>query len=418
MRVVVAGVVTIPPFSAGCAWNRLQYVIGLLRLGHDAYLVEEVKPPWCSAGGRPCAYRDSDNRHAFASLLRQFDLAGHACQVYDGGAETTGLSYDELLAVARDADLLIDISGHVQTDSLLDSFRRGRRAYFDHDPVYTQLWRAEYGKDLRFAQYDVFLTVGLNIGTPHSPIPDCGIEWRRALPPVVPEFWARIGARAAPADGPFTTVASWGGYADLSFRGEWYRTKYDEFRHFADLPRRAGQPCEVLLKSVREHDDGVSLLREGGWVVRTAPGTLDLTAYRDYLARSRAEIGITKGAYAKGRSGWFSDRTASYLAGGRPALVQSTGFEWRLPTGAGLVTFMDAEEAVAGVESINRNYPAHCRAAREFAAAYLDYRKVLPGMLDACGSLPARAPVALPDLRGEPTVSSHERTAIGLTEEA
>jgi hypothetical protein len=265
-------------------------------------------------------------------------------------------------------------------------------------------------------------TVGLNIGTPHSPIPDCGIEWHHALPPVVPEFWAGVAARPAPKDAPFTTVASWGGYADLCFRGEWFRTKYDEFRRFAELPRRAGQTLEVLLKNVRKDDDGVRLLRENGWAVREAPETSDLSAYRDYLAGSRAEIGITKGAYAKGRSGWFSDRTASYLAGGRPALVQSTGFEWRLPTGAGMLTFADMEQAVAGVESMNCDYPAHCRAAREFAAAYLDYRKVLPGMLDACGASAAKSardeprPAPRPPRQAESP--AHGRTVMSLGKEA
>jgi hypothetical protein len=291
---------------------------------------------------------------------------------------------------ARGADLLINISGHVTSDLVLDGVQR--LAYLDQDPVYTQLWQAEYDQDLGLARYDVFFTVGLNIGTPASPIPDCGIEWHTTLPPVVPDLWACPGPASHAPPHRFTTVASWGGYGDLCFRGEWYRSKYDEVRRFADLPRRAGPQFqfELLLKDFRDDDPGVGLLRNSGWCVRKSGAeATDLSAYRDYIAHSSAEIGITKGAYVKGRSGWFSDRTASYLASGRPALAQSTGFEQHLPTGAGLLCFNEVEDAAARAEDITRNHRSHCRAAREMAAEYLDYRKVLPAMLDICASADA-----------------------------
>jgi hypothetical protein len=337
------------------------------------------------AAGRRCAYEQSENRRGFAQIMRQFELIDHCCQIYDSGAATTGLSRQELGEFARDAELLIDISGHVSSDFVLDAVRR--RAYLDQDPVFTQLWRAEYKKSLNLDRYDVFFTVGLNIGTPFSPIPDCGIDWHPTLPPVVPELWNR--ATAAAAESPFTTVASLYGYSDLCFRGEWYRTKSEEFRRFAELPTRTGQGFEVLMKDFPDDDDNVCFLRAHGWrVVKSSIGS-DLNAYRDYIAASRGEIGITKGAYVKGRSGWFSDRTASYLASGRPALAQSTGFERRLPTGLGLMCFEDVEQAGSAVDSINTNYAAHCRAAREFADQYLDYRKVLPAMLDLCAAAPA-----------------------------
>jgi hypothetical protein len=141
-----------------------------------------------------------------------------------------------------------------------------------------------------------------------------------------------------------------------------------------------------VLKDFGDDDEGVRLLREHGWGVRKSSMTSDLFAYRDYIVASRGEIGITKGSYVKGRSGWFSDRTAAYLASGRPALAQSTGFERCLPTGQGVLCFDTIEQAAAAVESIGSNYHAHCAAARDFAAAYLDARKVLPAMLDACAA--------------------------------
>ena len=386
MRIIVGAVISLPPVSAGCAWNRLQYLLGLSRLGHDVLFLEEIRPAWAvDAAGRPCAYGDSENRRGFIDIMSRFGLAEHGCQLYDGGEATTGLSLTALRDFAASADLLIDISGHVTTDFILDAVRR--RAYLDQDPVFTQLWRAEYGKDLNLGRYDVFFTVGLNIGTPHSPVPDCGIDWQPTLPPIVPDLWPDAGGVAPSA--ALTTVASLYGYSDLCYRGEWYRTKYDEFRRFADLPRRTGQAFEVLLKDFPEDDEVVGLLRRGGWRIRRSSAEPDPLRYRDYIAGSRGEIGIAKGAYVNGRSGWFSDRTAAYLASGRPALVQSTGFERCLPTGRGLLSFSDMEDAAAAVESIDADYGAHCRAARDFSDEYLDYHKVLPRMLDLCGAAAA-----------------------------
>lgn len=384
MRIVIGAVISLPPVSAGCAWNRLQYVLGLRQLGHEVVFVEEVRPEWCvDDSASRCSYAQSANRRAFIDIMRRFDLLDHACQLYHGGESTTGMSRAAMEEFADGADLLIDISGHITTDFVLAAVRR--RAYLDQDPVYTQLWHAEYRKDLRLDRYDVHFTVGLNIGTPCSPIPDCGIAWQHTLPPVVLDLWPVVDPVAAAA-APITTVASLYGYSDLQFRGEWYRTKYDEFRRFVELPRRTGERFEVLLKHFSDDDEGVRLLREHGWSVRKSGITCDLFAYRDHIAASRAEIGITKGAYVKGRSGWFSDRTASYLASGRPALAQSTGFERCLPTGRGLLCFQTVDEAAVAVEELRADYAAHCAAARDWAAAYLDARKVLPAMLDSCSA--------------------------------
>jgi hypothetical protein len=389
MRIILGAVISLPPVSAGCAWNRLQYVLGLRQLGHDVIFVEEVRPEWCvDAAGHRCGYADSENRRGFMEIMRRFELVEHSCQIYNGGEATAGLSRDALAAFAGEADLLVDISGHVTSEFVLDAV--ARRAYLDQDPVYTQLWRSEYGKDLRLDHYDVFFTVGLNIGTPRSPIPDCGITWHPTLPPIVLDLWP-VRKRSG---GCFTTIASLYGYSDLQFRGEWYRTKYEEFQRFVDLPRRTGESFEVLLKHFSDDDEGVRVLRDHGWRVMKSNVTADLIAYRDYIGCSRAEIGITKGAYVKGRSGWFSDRTASYLASGRPALVQSTGIELWLPAGSGILSFDTLQSAADAVRDLNANYDTHSSAAREIAAAYFDARKVLPAMLDVCMTAAARDVIA------------------------
>lgn len=382
MRIVVGAVLSLPPYCPGMIWNRMQYAVGFRQLGHDVYYVEEVAPQWCvDASGQPCALEDSVNRRWFEAVMRQFGFEGRACQVYGGGEATSGLSRENLAAVCRDADLLLNIAGHVRADVVLSNVPR--RAYLDQDPVYTQLWQAEYGEDVNLEPHDVFLTVGLNIGTPYSPIPTGGLAWRHTLPPVVIDHGP---APASPANGRFTTIASWTSFGDLCYRGEWYRSKDEEFKRFAELPRRVDQAFEVALRRHRADDVGVRRLRANGWMVTDSTRFTDLSTYRDHIARSRAEIGIAKHAYVKGHSGWFSDRTAHYLASGRPALVQATGFERHLPTVRGLLAFETMEEAIEGVERINADYVAQCRAARSIAEEYLDYRKVLPKMLDDCAA--------------------------------
>src|SRR5262249_30337012 len=178
--------------------------------------------------------------------------------------------------------------------------------------------------------------------------------------------------------------ASWGGFGDVCYRGEWYASKYQEFQHFAGLPRLVDQELEIALRRHREDDPRVQLLRECGWVLTEGSRIRDLAGYQAYIARSRAELGIAKNAYVKARSGWLGDRAGHYLASGRPVLAQATGFERHLPAGKGLLAFATLEEAVAGIESINRDYQGHCRAARELAEGYLDARKVLARMLAVC----------------------------------
>jgi hypothetical protein len=369
------------PFSPGFVFDWMQFAVGLQRLGHEVFYVEEVGPKWCvDAAGERCSLEQSVNRVLFRTAMEHFGFMDRACQIYDGGAASFGMSLDAITRVARSADLLINISGHVKSDFLLSGV--GCRAYIDQDPVYTQLWRAR-GKDLNLAAHDVFFTVGLNIGTPYSPIPDGGVHWHPLLPPVVVDLWPfHIDTTRA----RFTTIASWAGYDDLRYRGERYGAKAEEFRRFVELPRHVDQQFEVALRRHLRDAEGLRLLLDAGWVVTDATEIRDLADYQRHIAGSRAEIGIAKNAYVKGRSGWFSDRASHYLSSGTPVLAQSTGFERLLPTGRGLLTFATMAEAIDGVREINADYVAHCQAAREFAIEYLNYDRVLPAMLDLCSS--------------------------------
>jgi hypothetical protein len=390
LRVIIGAMSSIPPFSAGMAWNWMSFALGLRRLGHDVWYVEEVEPSWCvDRRGRPCGFERSVNRRLFAELVERFELDGRAAQIYNQGEATSGVPLPKLLTAIRGAEVLLNMAGHVKSEEILDSVRH--RAYVDQDPVFTQLWSAEYGVDLGLDRHDVFFSVGLNIGTPHCDIPDCGRHWHHLLPPVVLDLWP---SRVDPACARFTTVASWGSFSDLQYRGAWYGSKHREFERFAGLPQRAGQELEVALRRYDPTDPTIQLLRSNGWAIIDTSEVATVDGYRDFIAMSRAEIGIAKHAYTAARSGWFSDRSAHYLASGKPVLAQSTGFERCLPTGSGLLSFSDLDEAVAGIEAINDGYTVHCRAARELAHEHLDHRKAIPRMLELATAGTGRPTVA------------------------
>ncbi|PYO35920.1 MAG: hypothetical protein DMD86_05665, partial [Candidatus Rokuibacteriota bacterium] len=256
-----------------------------------------------------------------------------------------------------------------------------RRVFLDQDPVLIQLWQEEYAMDFNLKQHDVFVSTGLNIGTPYARVPDLGVRWHHVLPPVVLEHWP---FQIDPSCRRFTTVATLSPFGDVYYRGERYGTKHDGLRRVADLPRRAKAELELAVKYYREEEPGLSHLKDNGWILSDAARIGDLGEYQAYIRRSRGELGIVQSAQVTARSGWFSDRWSHYLASGKPILAQSTDFERWLPTGRGILTFNDVDEAVDGLARINGDYVAHCRAAREFAEEYLDHGKVLPRFLEAC----------------------------------
>lgn len=379
MKIVFSAAMSMPPGAPGSIRHRLHYLLGLRDLGHDVYFVEETYRDACvDASGAVVPFEKSENVRLFSRIMGSFGLIDHASLLYEGGREAAGLSLEQVTEIARDADLVINMSGHLSPGPILDAPRC--RVYLDEDPVYTQLWCAEYGQDLNFDRHDVFVTVGLNIGTERSPIPDCSIDWIYTLPPVVlPIDWTPSEL----SRGSYTTVVSWDVFGDVAYRGEWYGSRREELVRFAALPSMVDAPFEMMVKNFEHADDGMrSTLLEGGWQLADARAITDLDDYRRYIRSSRGEIGIAKNAYVKGNSGWFSERSAEYLAAGRPVIAQSTGFETALPTGRGLMSFRSLEEAAQAVSEVESDLERHARAAREVAEMHLSHRRVLPQLLE------------------------------------
>jgi hypothetical protein len=257
------------------------------------------------------------------------------------------------------------------------------KVFLDDDPGYTQLWHHDGKLDGRLDGYDFHYTFGENIGRPDCPLPVDGIDWRPLRPPVVLDQW-RIGS--SHGDG-FRTVASWrGAYGRLESDGHLFGQKAHEFRRFAEIPERVEDSFEIALDIGEADSADAGMLRAHGWRLVDPAGVAGTThEFRRYVQESSAEFSVAQGIYVETCCGWFSDRTTRFLASGKPALVQDTGFTRNLPSGEGLIAFSTLEEAIAGAESIRRDHAAHARCAREIAERYFDSDVVLGRMLEEVG---------------------------------
>jgi hypothetical protein len=354
-RVTVAGALAAKPANGGEAWVRLSYVLGLRRLRLDVSFVEQVATTSAAATSW------------FRSVTES--LGGVASLVNGDGHPLVGPD-------PEGGDLLLNLSGNLCSPNVLSRF--SRTAFVDLDPGFTQAWHRDGAAPV--GRHDVYFTVAGNIGRAGCSVPTGGIDWRPTLPPVALDEWPPV---ETPVFDRFTTVATWRpGHGDVVLAGLRHGLKLHQFRRVVDLPRRARLPFEVALAIDANESQDLALLRRHRWLLVDPTRVAgDPSSFRAYVAGSGAEFSVAQGAYTATSSGWFSDRTARYLASGRPALVQDTGCR-SVPTGEGLLTFRGLDDAAAGAHSIVNDYRRHCRAARALAAEYLDSDLVLTRLLE------------------------------------
>lgn len=376
---VVAGALANKPNSGGEAWVRMSWAVGLRRLGFDVYFVEAIPAAACvDADGRPTDFESSVNLRHFEAVTQQFGLPGRATLLCEGGSAHRGFDPADLPELLGEAELLVNISGHLGGD-LLELPRK--RIYLDLDPGFTQAWHADPSVDFTVAEHDLYLSVAQNIDRPECRIPATGIDWIPTLPPVLLDEWEPAATPAGPLT--LTTVATWRNpYGSLVIDGREMSLKHHQFRRFAELPQRlGGVEFEIALDIHPGDGADLALLREHGWRIVDPQVASSPDAFRDYVRRSGAEFSVAQGVYVETSSGWFSDRTAAYLASGRPAVVQDTGLG-DANGAAGLIPFDDVEAAAAGVEALREGYEESARAAREFAVSRLDSDRVIRRVLE------------------------------------
>ncbi len=382
-KIVVLGVLTEFPV-AGVIWETMHFLVGLRRLGFDAYYVE-------AHGDTPDLFAEDDDEDGTAAaaaylddVMRRFDFAGrwayHALHEDD---RCYGLSAEELGRLYREAELIINLFGG--TVPLPEHTETGRLVYLETDPgdVQIELHDGNSGTIEWLDMHCAHFTYAENYGNP-----DCGLPvsdrytFRPTRPPIVLDFWKTSDP---PERQEFTTVANWRQSREVALDGEVYFWSKDrEFLRFLELPQRTGQRFELALSGFVP-DDRI-LLETNGWQVRDASEISDDgDAYRSYIAGSRGEFTVAKDQNVRLRSGWFSDRSAAYLAAGRPVITQDTGFGNVFPTGEGLFAFSTMDDILVAVDAVNSDYERHSRAAVEIAREYFDAEVVLTRLLSDIG---------------------------------
>jgi hypothetical protein len=377
---VVSSVIANKVANGGNAWAVLNWVLGLRRLGIDVYLIEEITGGNCrDTQGNVARFEDSANLAYFRAVVDRFDLAGSSALICDGGQRVHGMDMAELRHLSADADVLINITGHLTIEALTQGPRR--RVYVDFDPGFTQIWHAAGSAGPRLQGHDLYYTLGENIGSPSCPIPTAGIPWRPIRQPIVLETCI---VDPSPDPARFTTVGSWRGpYGPVELNGRTLGLKVHEFRRILSLPGRSTARFEIALDIHPADGQDRESLEEAGWrLVDPRTVAADPETFDRYIRGSGGECTAAQGVYVHTNSGWFSDRSARYLASGRPVLVQDTGFAEHLPVGEGLVAWRTVDEAARGAEAILSEYSAHSRAARTLAEQYFDSDRILGRLMD------------------------------------
>jgi hypothetical protein len=381
-KAVVLGLTTKMPF-AGIVLITIQYLIGLKRMGFDVYYVEEHgKMPWMLMAGEQRSGAEVAAGY-IAELMGRFDLGrdNWAFRIPHDADHSLGLSDTALNKVFRDAAVILNLHGG--TVARPEHYAGGRLVYVGTDPVEVEvsLDNGDQGIVDYLQPHCAFFTWGENYGHADCRVPTSDrFSFVPTRQPIVMDLWAPFAHGAGDA---LSTIANWRQpYRTVSFRGETYHwSKHLEFLKFIELPRRSNQVFELALVNADEEDR--RMLASHGWrLCDAAAFNLDLVAYRRYIGQSRGEFTVAKDQNVRLRSGWFSDRSASYLACGRPVVTQETGFSNILPTGEGLFGFSTLEEIEDAVGRINADYRHHSEAARTIAREWFDFRVVLGAMLD------------------------------------
>jgi ABC-type multidrug transport system ATPase subunit len=381
--IVLLGSMSAMPVG-GVVWQTLQYIVGFQRLGYDVYYVE-------THGRYPRTVTHEPGREGISvvvelisSAMARVNMTGRWCYTdsHSGEERHYGMTRQELDLRYAEASAIINLHGG--TVPHREHTRTGCLVYLETDPVQIEVSVAKANQaDIDFlGLHNAFFSYGENYGAADCRVPQS--ERFHFLPtrqPVVLEYWPFAGRAVR----PFTTIGNWSQYQDITLDGETYSwSKRVEFMKFLELPRLAGVALELALSQCKPED--VTLLRDHGWQVADAlEFSYDAEAYREYIAGSRAEFTVAKDQNVRLRSGWFSDRSATYLALGRPVVTQDTGFGNILPTGAGLFPFTTVEEAVDAIKLINGDYERQRQAARRIAEEWFDSDVVLGQLLRDLG---------------------------------
>jgi hypothetical protein len=292
------------------------------------------------------------------------------------------MSEPRILELYREADAFLNVTGAQEIRE--EHMACPRRVYVESDPFASQVKVAQgdAGMIEALSAHDALFTFGENVGSPDCQVPLERFRWRPTRQPVVLDFWEPMAPVAGAA---YNTITTWHNKGkDIEWQGDtWYWTKDREFEKFLELPGKRASSFEL---AATVDEDVRRLLKRHGWnQVSSIEISRDPREYARYIRSSRGEFTVARDQYVRPNTGWFSDRSACYLAAGRPVITQETGFGKFLPTGRGLFGFRTMDEVLAAVDAIEGDYEGHCRAAREIAAEYFEATRVVGSLMERAG---------------------------------
>lgn len=391
LRIVVGGFLGLLPLG-GVTWDYVQYPVALAALGHDVYYIEDTGlwPVYQNNGGGDC----STNVAYLAAVMDAFGLSERWAYRDEVTGQCFGLTDAVVRELCRTADMLINVSC---ATFLRDEYSAiPVRALVDSDPMFTQVQYATYvtftkgqsGMRELVESHTHHFTFGENVGAADCRIPTCGFSWHPTRQPICLSYWPMTVLPKA-QNAAYTTVMNWTAAAPLVYDGETWGQKDVEFRRYFALPQAV--PTTLLAVAVGQKTTGtpfpIEAARRQGWrVLDPAVIAPDWRAYHTFIQESRGEFSVAKETYVKARTGWFSCRSACYLASGRPVIAQDTGWSRYLPTGEGLFAFDDQRSAVEALDRVTAEPDLHARAARAIAEEYFDSDRVLSKMLTHLGA--------------------------------
>lgn len=386
MRIICSGLIGQYPFG-GVTWDYLQYVLGFRVLGHDVWYLEDTGAwaydPVAQQPSADC----SNNVSYLRRIMEDFDLGDR--WIYRNGADGSYHGVEEAARAEKiisGADVLANISGACWLRETTSAIRT--KLFLDGDPMFTHIgMMTDPATAERIREHDVHYSFGLNVGEPGCAVPTGGLRWIPTVQPVALEYWENAELEPSPlVKDAWATVMNWSSYASKEFKGESYGQKDLEFMRFLDLPKLTGEKFVLAVGQGPGRKRPTEQLREQGWGIVEPDEVLpDHTSYRNFLAGAKAEWSVAKNGYVKSHSGWFSCRSACYLALGKPVVVQDTGWSRHLPQGEGVLAFTDLSEAVAAVATVSADYERHSRAARAYAREHFEAGRVLSAVLEQAG---------------------------------
>ncbi len=391
LRIIVGGFIGILP-AGGVTWDYVQYPLGFSLLGHDVYYIEDTRlyPIYQKAGSNwdDCS---SSVQH-LKEVMNYFGLKNRWAYRDEASGKCFGMSEQKIKEICKTADVLVNISCSTY---LRDEYLKiPARVLIDSDPMFTQI---QYSSKQMFTpgepgglqqmvnEHNYLFTFGENMYAAECKIPACDLVWHTTRQPVCLNYW-KVHPLANATRASFTTLMNWTAAKTLVYKGESWGQKDIEFKKFLSIPKLAKG---VSFSAVVNQTGGTAQtffkedVETEGWKILDSESSAgNWMQYQQFINNSFGEFSVAKETYVKAKTGWFSCRSACYLAAGRPVVTQDTGWSKHIPSGSGLFAFTDIAGAVESIKKIVAEPAKQMIAARAIAEEYFDSKKILQSLLN------------------------------------